>query len=153
MNKASIHAFQELYHKLNRGQVSHDILASVYDEKIQFRDPFHQVNGLESLTHYFINMYENVEHIEFEFGHSWLDSVDANNHTNTKTSAFIRWQMRYQHPRINSGKTVQVDGGSELIWHNDKIIQHQDFFDGGQMLYEHLPLMGWAIRKLKERMQ
>lgn len=153
MNKASIHAFQELYHKLNRGQVNRDILASVYDEKIQFRDPFHQVNGLESLTHYFINMYENVEHIEFEFGHSWLDSVDANTDTKTKTSAFIRWQMRYQHPRINSGKTVQVDGGSELIWHNDKIIQHQDFFDGGQMLYEHLPLMGWAIRKLKERMQ
>ena len=151
MNKASIHAFQELYHKLNREQVNRDILASVYDEKIQFRDPFHQINGLESLTHYFINMYENVEHIEFEFGHSWLDSVDANTHT--KTSAFIRWQMRYQHPRINSGKTVQVDGGSELIWHNDKIIQHQDFFDGGQMLYEHLPLMGWAIRKLKERMQ
>ena len=41
---------------------------------------------------------------------------------------------------------------SLLHWQDDKIIVHQDFFDGGAMLYEHLPVMGWAIRKLKERM-
>lgn len=153
MNKASVQKFQDLYHSLKRDHVSQALLADVYADSILFRDPFHQVHGLDALTHYFINMYENVEHIEFTFGHSWLDSVDANTNTNPQTSAFIRWQMRYQHPRINSGKVVLVDGGSELIWHDNKIIQHQDFFDGGQMLYEHLPLMGWAIRKLKERMQ
>jgi hypothetical protein len=142
MNDAAVAAFQNLYHQLQRGNVDKATLATVYGESIQFKDPFHNINGLDAMTRYFVSMYENVESIEFTFGHCWQED----NH------AFIRWQMVYQHPRINSGKPVTVDGGSELIWGNDKIIQHRDFFDGGQMLYEHLPLLGWAIRKLKERM-
>ena len=143
MNQDAVTAFQQLYQQLNRDTVSKTLLAQVYGDAIHFQDPFHQIYGLQALTDYFVSLYENVEYIEFDFGHCWYED----NH------AFIRWQMHYRHPRINGGNTVSVDGGSELIWQDNRIIQHRDFFDAGQMLYEKLPLIGWLIRKLKERMQ
>ena len=142
MTLDAIARFQQLYQQLDRDNCKPQLLAQLYDEHIEFRDPFHRIYGLQDLNRYFSSMYENVEHIEFDFGMAWRQQEHA----------FIRWQMNYCHPKINSGKPVLVDGGSELIWKDEKIIFHRDFFDGGQMLYEHLPLMGWAIRKLKERM-
>lgn len=142
MNQQTISNFQQLYLHLNRDTVSCELLAEVYADNIQFQDPFHHIQGLQALSGYFVGLYQNVEHIEFDFGHYW----QQDNHT------FIRWQMHYRHPRIHRGKTVTVDGGSELIWQNDRIIQQRDFFDAGQMLYEKLPFIGWLIRKLKERM-
>ena len=34
----------------------------------------------------------------------------------------------------------------------DRVHFHQDYFDAGALLYEHLPLMGGAIRWLKGRL-
>lgn len=143
MNQEAMNNFQQLYHQLQRGTVDKNRLSGIYADNIRFRDPFHQINGLDAMTEYFSGLYENVEHIQFDFGRCWFDN----------DCAFIRWTMTYQHPRINSGKRVTVDGGSELTWQDGKIIAHQDFFDAGQMLYEHLPLLRWLIKKLKERMQ
>jgi hypothetical protein len=61
--------------------------------------------------------------------------------------------MRYRHPRLKAGKhDIKVDGVTLLRWENNLVVQHQDIFDAGSLLYEHLPVIGWLIHKLKERM-
>jgi hypothetical protein len=35
---------------------------------------------------------------------------------------------------------------------NGKIYYHRDYFDMGAMLYEHLPLLGRIIQRLKHRL-
>lgn len=135
--------FQQLYQQLNRDTVSRELLGSCYAKNVRFQDPFHQVNGLSELAHYFTELYRNVESIGFEF-HSCFEQDQQ---------SLLRWTMTFRHPRINRGEPVAVEGCSELHWHNELIIAHRDFFDAGAMLYEHLPILGWAIRKLKERMQ
>jgi hypothetical protein len=135
--------FQQLYRNLSASTVNKESLGQCYHPDIQFQDPFHQVSGLDVLTQYFAAMYENVSYIHFEFHRSWQQD----------NTSFIRWTMSYRHPKLYAGKQViHVEGGSELIWRDDLIIDHRDFFDGGNMLYEHLPVLGWAIRKLKGRM-
>ena len=134
--------FQQLYHDLGRDNVSYERLAQCYSKEIEFTDPFHHVQGLDALTHYFTQMYTNVRAIDFEFIHS-LSQGELN---------IQRWTMSFRHPAIAAGKEVTVEGCSELVWRDGKIIRHTDFFDAGSMLYEHLPVFGWAIRKLKERM-
>jgi len=134
--------FQQLYHNLQRGTVSYQRLAQCYSDNVLFTDPFHQIHGLEKLTAYFSALYTNVQAIDFRFIHSLRDG-ELN---------IQRWEMSFRHPHISAGKEIHVNGCSELIWQNNHIIQHTDFFDAGSMLYEHLPLMGWAIRRLKERM-
>jgi hypothetical protein len=33
----------------------------------------------------------------------------------------------------------------------EKIIRQRDYYDAGQMIYEHLPLLGWVVRGIKRR--
>lgn len=135
--------FSELYQKLNRDTVSEPLLGSVYHPAIEFSDPFHSIQGLEQLTRYFAELYLNVSHIHFEFG-AIYENGDSSMH---------RWQMTFVHPRIAAGKPVTVRGCSELHWQDGLIIRHEDFFDAGAMLYQHLPLLGWLIRQVRRRMQ
>ena len=63
------------------------------------------------------------------------------------------WTMTYRHPKLHKGKQdIRVEGVSLLQWKDGKIIRHQDIFDAGTMLYEHIPVLGWMIKKLKERL-
>jgi hypothetical protein len=59
--------------------------------------------------------------------------------------------MNYQHPRLNSGKVVSVQGSSHLKGVEDKVIYHRDYLDLGAMLYEQLPLFGRIIRWFKKK--
>lgn len=139
--------FQLLYEGLDATNVSPALLATCYHPDIVFQDPFHQISGLAELTHYFASVYENATAVRFDFHRQWHEKTD-NGH-----ASFIRWTLTYRHPKLYGGQQdIVVDGGSELLWQDQLIIHHRDFFDGGQMLYEHLPLLSWAIRKLKERM-
>lgn len=130
--------FIQLYQALNKDNLH--LLSQVYDDSISFTDPMHQIKGLESLTQYFAKLYKNVKHIQFEIKEV---QQDAN-------QAALFWQMEYSHPKLNKGGLIRVDGMSQLKF-NDKIYFHRDYFDLGQMLYEHLPCMGGLIRLLKDR--
>lgn len=37
--------------------------------------------------------------------------------------------------------------------HGEKIFRQRDYYDAGEMLYEHLPLLGWAVRGVKRRVR
>jgi hypothetical protein len=56
--------------------------------------------------------------------------------------------MKYAHPKLNKGRIITIEGAS-LIRFNDKVYYHRDYFDGGQLLYEHIPVMGKLIQTLK----
>lgn len=139
--------FIQLYQTLNAEVLSRanslDLLARVYDEKIEFIDPFHRIQGIKTLHQYFVDLYENVTHIDFVFAEPVCQDA----------AVFIPWEMTYQHPKLKSSQPISVAGGTHLIISNDRIIHHQDYMDAGAMLYEHVPVLGWAISKLKERMQ
>jgi hypothetical protein len=65
-------------------------------------------------------------------------------------SAVLTWTMSLKHPRLNGGDVVTVPGSTHIRF-RDKVTYHRDYFDGGAMLYEHLPLIGLVIRMIKER--
>jgi len=139
----SAERFQTLYHHLNRDTISRELLSTCYADNIVFSDPFHEIHGIRELTDYFIGMYSNVNHIDFIFTSSW--------HQDERS--MLRWTMNFRHPRLRNGELISIEGCSELRWENNRIVYHRDFFDAGAMLYERIPLLGWVIRKLKERMQ
>ena len=101
----------------------------------------HQLTGLEHLQHYFNNLYQQLSYCEFKIE----NVIEQNN------EAAVYWQMSYQHPRLNAGKIVNVQGSSHIKGLNDKVIYHRDYLDLGAMLYEQLPLLGRIISWLKNR--
>lgn len=138
MNSKLLDDFCTLYQSLNKDNL--DRLKEVYSDKVLFIDPIHQVNGIEALTLYFENLYQNLDFCTFNIKHI----IQQQGH------ACIVWQMQYAHPKIKSGKTISVDGCSHLQF-SKKIEVHRDYLDLGQMLYEQLPLIGPVIKSIKKR--
>ena len=54
---------------------------------------------------------------------------------------------------LNRGNLIHVDGITLLKIRDDKIYFHQDYYDMGQMVYEHVPLLKWVVNKIKSGMR
>ncbi|EEP95437.1 hypothetical protein yaldo0001_6350 [Yersinia aldovae ATCC 35236] len=67
--------------------------------------------------------------------------------------ASVCWQMSYAHPRLRRGCLLSLEGISQLRFAEQRIIYQRDYYDLGAMLYEHIPLLGGIVLKLKKRLQ
>lgn len=117
-------------------------LTDIYSDDIQFRDPLHAVNGIKNLTDYFAGLMNDLVECRFEFHHSMEMSE--------RGEAILFWTMHYRHKKLAGGKTLELTGNSHLLF-NDKVYYQRDYFDAGSMLYEHIPVMGFAIRQIKKK--
>jgi hypothetical protein len=118
------------------------LLGKLYSDDALFCDPLHEVRGLSNMQRYFGEMYANVSELRFDF--YGFDQVRDG-------EGYLRWTMRYRHPRLRGGAEIAVEGCSHLLWH-ERVYQHRDYFDAGALLYEHLPLLGSVIAWLKRRL-
>ena len=133
--------FKRLYKNLNHDNAESSLIDQLYHVDMSFKDSFHTVNGLTDFKHYCSSLYENLSTCDFVFHKSWV----------TENDAMLTWTMTYSHPRLRGGKLITVEGASEISF-DGKIYAHQDYFDGGDLLYEHVPVLGSVIGYLKKRM-
>lgn len=146
-NQQMINAFKACYRQFDRHSI--EKLDGFYTDDVTFTDAVHSISGLSKVKSYFASMCDNLISCRFEFiGETVADD-----------SAWFKWHMYYQHPRLHGGKMLQLTGASYIQFdaRDDvkytsgvrKIIAHEDFYDMGAMLYEHTPVLGAAIRWLK----
>lgn len=133
--------FVEFYNELNFSNLQ--TLRNLYADNVVFIDPVHQIDGLAALEQYFAHAYQNLQQCEFEMGAHGIGPHWG----------FVSWQMRFRHPAIGSGELIVVDGTTELTYNAaGKISRHRDYYDLTQMVYQHLPLIGWLTGKVRSRM-
>lgn len=133
--------FLALYQALNRENIHR--IGEIYTEDIHFIDPAHEIRGLDKLRDYFEHLYANVEQIEFDFIDHLVDG----------DRGFVRWSMKYSHPRLKGGQAITVPGSSFLQFVADgRVCYHQDYFDLGSMLYQHLPIIGFMVKSINRRL-
>jgi len=119
-------------------------LDQLYSEDALFCDPLHEVRGLANMRRYFAEMYANVSELRFDF-YGFDQTRDG--------EGYLRWTMGYRHPRLAKGQLIRVEGCSHLQWNTSgKVYRHRDYFDAGNLLYEHLPILGRVIAWLKRRL-
>lgn len=135
----AITAFKQFYEQFD--QASFHLLDDIYADSVTFSDPIHRIEGLPNLKAYFEHMCHNLSDCRFHFLSELISS----------SQACFKWEMHYQHPSLKSNAPLTLSGVT-LITFSDKVESHEDFYDMGAMLYEHLPVMGGAIRFLKSRM-
>lgn len=134
----NVEQFKQLYQTFNTETIAQ--LRTLYNSAIIFKDPIHQLKGIDALTDYFANFCNPDTHYQFEF----INQIISHN------QAFFQWQMHYSHPQLKNGKPLSLNG-STLIKFNSHIIYHEDFYDMGAMIYQHLPVLGWAVKKINAR--
>jgi len=136
-----IEDFVSFYNNLNASNLAS--LAAIYHPDVRFCDPVHQISGIAALGDYFAHAYARLTESHFS-----VRSMAAYGDT-----GFVSWQMRIRHPAIARGNEILVDGCSELRWQEDGlIIAHRDYYDLTQMVYQHLPVIGWLTSKVKQQM-
>lgn len=124
------------------GQVSLDYLDEIYAKDVVFIDPLHQINGIEALKRYFSETCENLSYCRFIF----IEEIAS------EQSVCLKWRMEYSHSAIKNNARLELVGTSILQFSEGLITSHEDFYDMGSMVYEHIPLLGGAIRMIKSRM-
>jgi len=133
---ACVQQFVNYFENLDPNSI--DGLDSFYAVNVHFQDPVHEISGLDSLKAYFNKLNKNLNAGSFSFV-----SVDT-----VTNKCFLQWEMTLslKKPR----KTVRVNGISVLTF-EDKITIHRDYFDLGEMIYEHIPLVGGLVRFIKKK--
>ncbi|WP_053979250.1 nuclear transport factor 2 family protein [Marinagarivorans algicola] len=118
-------------------------LAEIYHPDVRFTDPIHAVEGLHALTQYFQHVCDGSDS-QFEFTATVVQGEQA----------FLRWVMHYSNPKLAGGKALALSGGSFLTLDEGagRIIAQEDYYDMGQMVYRHLPVIGWAIQKINHHL-
>jgi len=116
-------------------------LDEIYHQNVILQDPFSQIEGLTQVQKHFGNMMENVSYCRFE-----IIEVVSN-----EGQAFITWTMKFAHPKLNNHQQIAVDGVSDIKF-DDRITHHRDYFDVGNMFYEHVPILKNVIKMLKKRL-
>lgn len=138
---AALEAFCAFFNKLDNTCTQN--LYEVYADDIIFSDPLHHIEGREALERYFSTLYSNVKQCHFTYHTRQLQGDQA----------FVTWTMAFVHPKLASGRKIEVEGCSALTFAEDgRVSRHRDYVDAGALLYEHIPLMGSSIRWLKKRL-
>ena len=118
-------------------------LAALYHPDATLSDPFGQHQGLFAIQRYFTHLLANVEQCRFTIDTPLCDGQRF----------AVTWTMHWSHPRLAGGKALQLAGCSVVTVEDERIIYQRDYYDAGEMIYEHLPLLGWAVRGVKRRVR
>jgi len=139
MNSA-LDQFISTYEALHKDNLSS--LRAVYSPDVVFEDSVHRAEGIDALLRYFDNQYRDLISCRFTVRES----------QRVGDTAWLAWDMDYAHPRLRRGTPLHVKGASHLRL-REAVHYHRDYVDMGQVLYEHLPVLGSAVRWLKRRTQ
>ncbi|TPE54059.1 nuclear transport factor 2 family protein [Maribrevibacterium harenarium] len=133
-----IERFKNFYKDVRKPAL--DSIGDIYASDVRFKDPVHEITGMAELHAYLADISANVESGRFEF----LDQMVS------ADTAYIKWNMYFRHPKL--GNKTHVVRGMSQVQFNDRITYHEDVYDMGQMLYEHIPFLGRIVRGLKNRL-
>lgn len=118
-----------------------DTLMELFSEDARFVDPFNDVTGKAAIRSVFEHMFEKTDNPRFEV-HNIAVNQDV---------AFLSWTFYMQFKQ--KPDVFSVLGSSQIrINEHGKVIEHIDFWNPCEGLYEKLPFIGALFRWLRRRM-
>jgi ketosteroid isomerase-like protein len=132
---------QDFFNGLNRDRM--DLVDQFYAEDSLFEDPVVRIQGRQEIRKYYQHLYDNVKSIRFDFKSELVQGDER----------VALWTMRLEHPRLNGGKPVVVEGNSYFKFSKGQAVYHRDYFDMGAFIYENVPVLGSVIGFIKSKMR
>lgn len=114
-------------------------IGDAYSDDALFIDPVHKLEGLPAIAAYFAALNKNVLEGGFVFNEE--DVCD--------NKVFLTWDMKVRLRRPNKWVTLV---GISVLRFDDKVVSHRDYFDMGELVYEHVPVLSTLIRSIKKQM-
>ncbi len=131
-----------VYNALNRESMH--VLPEFYAPDVTFEDPLGTIQGLDNLTAYYAQMYQNVEEIHFDIS----DEVEQDDRH------MVMWTLRMRVKGLNKGEEVSCKGNSFLRFNQEGlVVYHRDYFDMGEFIYQHVPVLRFFVRQVNKRLE
>lgn len=134
-----VQQIKQLYKEF--GDVKLSELNQIYTQDVHFIDPLHELQSVTALNQYFNKSGQNLNYCRFSF----LSELVG------EQNAFLSWRMDYSHSSIKNGEPQWLLGMSELRY-TEKVFFHQDSYDVGKMVYQHVPVLGRVVKAINNRM-
>ncbi|MBI1396574.1 MAG: nuclear transport factor 2 family protein [Betaproteobacteria bacterium] len=117
-----------------------DGLGRFYADEARFRDPFNDVSRLPEIRAIFEHMFRTLEEPRFEIVNRVVDGDQA----------MLEWVFTFRVRRFRPATRRRVHGVSHVRFGPDgRVIYHRDYWDTGEELYAHLPVIGMLWRRLR----
>ena len=140
--KRGLDAFAELFADFSEANIR-ERLRDTYADSVYFNDTVKEIRTADQLLPYLVDSASAVEHC----------SVAIRDVAHHDGNYYVRWMMEIRFKSFKRGETTRSVGISHLRFAEDgKIVLHQDFWDSAGGLYEHIPVLGFMIRRIKARM-
>ena len=137
--EAALAMFNDFYAEYSLDAIRNGV-RELYAENAWFGDPFHIVEGIDDIEHYFLVMAEPVENCTFT-----VDSIQRSG-----KDYFARWTMRLESSAAK-GELIETIGISHVRFNTDgKVVFQQDYWDTSAML-DRLPVVGYWTRLVKTK--
>jgi hypothetical protein len=112
--------------------------AGLYAENAWFNDTLKTLHGREAVKVYFLKI----------SSHAAFMRCNVLDFARSGSNYYVRWTMDVQFK--NSKETIRTIGMTQLRFDSEgRIIFHQDFWDSGAGFFEHVPVLGAAVRWIK----
>ncbi|UTW46264.1 nuclear transport factor 2 family protein [bacterium SCSIO 12696] len=137
-----IQRFASVYGDLKSKELNESI-NSLYAESLYFNDTFNTFEHRNELRDYLVHTANNLITSEVV-----VDDV-----ARSGNEVYLRWTMTIS--LSVKGKVINSEsaGVTHLRFNpNGKVIVHQDFWDGVDGFYQHLPYLGGATKLLREQL-
>lgn len=128
--------FAALYGDLTEKNVAAKV-REVYAPEAWFNDTVATEVGVEAIERYLLKTARGAELVQAKVKDVAVSGSDC----------YVRWTMEVRAPKLAGGKPITTEGISQLRFDPEgRIILHQDFWNPAAGIYQHLPLLGPAIR-------
>ena len=138
-----IEEFCSIYRDLTK--ISSSDLQRIYTKNVEFIDPITTHHGLDEVQAYFANLKEVAASCEFTI----IDVISCSNNQAGITHV-LNWEMKLVLKKPH--KCVFLSGTTQLKQNDDGFYYHRDFYDLGEMVYEHIPVLGWCVKAIKRKL-
>jgi limonene-1,2-epoxide hydrolase len=140
--KEAIERFKDFFSVLSDEHIR-DKVREVYAKDVYFNDTLKEICGIDALEPYLLESADAVESC----------TVDVEDVAVSNGNYYFRWTMDIRFKSIKKGQLTQSIGVSHIRFNTEgKICLHQDYWDSTSGFFQHVPVVGYLIRKIKARL-
>ncbi len=113
---------------------------ALYAEDAYLNDTLAAIEGVDAIEAYFVDAVSGDRALQVTFLSTAVEDVDV----------YVRWRMAMTVPSLNRGEPIVSHGVTQFRFDADhRVLLHKDFWDSGSGFYEHIPVLGRIIRRLR----
>jgi len=134
--RRAVDVFSKLYADLSEQNVRQRV-RDTYASNAWFNDTLATEEGIDAIEKYLLRTAGGSEMIKGTTQDVAVSGPDC----------YVRWTLEFRTKNLAGGKPIVTEGMSHLRFDEQgRIILHQDFWNPAAGIYQHLPLLGPAIR-------